>query len=134
MYFKYYPMESKELAIREVDFVRVVELAEASGGGYLLMPYSDERKSAMVDAAIQRLAALTCESREVMEKVRLFYNGAFYEVASVLQQMGFDDPWYDGLKWYETMADANTEVEKIAEAIAQGDRLYDLTGEGEWHR
>lgn len=134
MYFKYYPMESKELAIREVDFVRVVELAEASGGGYLLVPYSDERKSAMIDAAIQRLAALTCEPREVMEKVNLFCHKGFSAVAAVWNHMEFDDPWYDGLKWYETLADANAEVEKIAEAIAQGDRLYDLTGEGEWHR
>lgn len=132
MYFKYYPMESKGLAIRDVDFVRVVELPAPTSGsnGYLLLPYSDERKCSMIDAAIQRLAALTCRPGEVMDRLRIMDNRqGFYDVGPVWNRMEYDDPWYDGLKWYETAKEANAEMERIAEAITRGERLYDLTKE-----
>lgn len=82
----------------------------------------------MIDAAISRLSGLLCDNLDDV-LLRILEAQKSYDVSPVWNSMEYDDPWYDGLQWYETIDEANAEVEKIAEAIARGDRLYDLTKE-----
>lgn len=129
MFFKYNPIESEGLAVRQSTFVKVQKLR---AGGYLLLPSEPERFCSTIDAAITRLAALIGDPDEVIAKIEQTDNRLnFFDVGPVWNKMEYDDPWYDGLKLYETIEEANAEVEKIAAAIARGDRLYDLTADQE---
>lgn len=129
MYFKYYPMETNELAVRKTDHVRVVKLF-GEDAGFLLVPWEGERLCQAIDASISRIAGLiSSDVSEVLERIYKIQKRDYYDVASVWNTMEYDNPWYDGLKWYETREEADAEMEKIADAIARGDRLYDLTQE-----
>lgn len=127
MYFKYYQIENNRLAIKETKFVHV----EKSGKSYMILPDVKQRECELIDATIGRLAALLCEPLDVCKRINAldFHRSKHWDCDRVSQQMGCEDYWYDAFMSYETLEEANAEMERIAEAIARGDKLYDFTKE-----
>lgn len=124
MYFKYLPLESDSLQIKEAKSVMIEHVR--GGDGYILLPNDDERLCLLIDKTTERLAALLCDN---MKAVKWRINQTYESetaISPVFERM-YDDPYYDALAWYKTLEEANAEVDRIAAAIARGDKLYDLT-------
>lgn len=125
MYIKYREIEGKEIAILDVHSVRIVR--DYDEGGFFLVPNWSERELRMADAVVSRLAALSCGLPAVQDRIRYIQRKEECEFYPVFSQMYPPDPYQDCIVWYSTLEEANATVEKVAAAIAQGDRLYDLT-------
>lgn len=125
MYFKYRETDGKGLAILEAHALQIV--ADDETDGYLLVPDWDERKFRLIDAAVSRLAALCVGLHDAETRSQQIRRDEADEFSTVFSQMSPPYLSFDCIAWYETIEEANSEMEKIAEAIARGDRLYDLT-------
>lgn len=124
MYIKYREIEG-ELAILDAHSVQIMK--DYDEGGFLLVPNWSEREPKILDAAVSRLAALFCGRRAVQEREADIRHNEADELFPVASQVCRPDPYLDCIAWYETVEEANAVMEKIAEAIARGERLYDLT-------
>lgn len=122
MYFKYIHMDDNHPHIRKAENVKIVE----DSGMFLLWPSTTETDSELIDAVINRLATLMVGPEETLDRLYLTCKREYYEIHSVWNQMA-SDPWYDALACFETAEKATEVMDKIAEAIARGDSLFDLT-------
>lgn len=128
MYFKYYSTEEKGLAIKKADCVKIVTVYyDGEDATYRLVPSGIEREHGLLDAAISRFATLMRGVTDVTANLSDAARGwAPVACKAVCHQMG-DDAYWEALAHYETLEEANAEMENIAESIASGCRLYDLT-------
>lgn len=125
MYIKYREIEGDELAVLDVHSVRIMR--DYEDGGFYLLPNWSEREPAILDAAISRLAALCCGRRAVQDREADIRHHEADELFPVVSKTCLPGPYDDSIAWYETLEEANKAVERIASAIARGERLFDLT-------
>lgn len=122
MYFKYVHMDDSRPQIRKVDNIKIVKDDDV----YLLWPSSAETDSALLDSIVNRAAALFVGPGETLDRLYTIRGQKYYEIHPVWNRMA-SDPWYDALACFETVEKATEVMDKIAEAIARGDQLFDLT-------
>lgn len=122
MYYKCIHMDDNYPQIRKVDNVKIVE----DEGSYLLCPSTMETDSALLDAAINRMAALLIGPGETLDRIQSTCKREYFEIHPVWNRMA-SNPWGDALACFETVGKATEVMDKIAEAIARGDSLFDLT-------
>lgn len=125
MYFKYYEDGSNQLAIRESNHVAV----RKEGDSYYIAPAEKEGICEVIDASIGRLAVLFRGVEKTVNNVRESGRAECFDTNPVWNQIVTSAPGLEAFRFYETLEEANAEMERIAEAIARGDKLYNFTKE-----